>query len=108
MAQLPIRRLRLFKQGIAYYERRGIVDGTTTSLVIPRESTNDALKSLNVVIHQGGPMLSVDYETPEDKERLLNELPIKITERMGMVDLFNSLRGSRVSLQLYDGTTTEG
>lgn len=108
MAQLPIHRLRLFKQGIAYYERRGVVDGTTTSLVIPRESTNDALKSLNLVINHGGPILSVDYETPEDKERLLNELPIKITERTGMVDLFNSLRGSRVALQLNNGKDVEG
>ncbi len=108
MAQLPIRRLRLFKQGIAYYERQGTINGTTTSLVVPRESTNDALKSLNIVVNQGGPILSVDYETPEDKFRLLNELPIKITERTGMVDLFNSLRGSNVKLQMNDGSDVQG
>ncbi|MBZ0288723.1 MAG: hypothetical protein K8I30_13985, partial [Anaerolineae bacterium] len=105
---LPIRRLTLYKQGIGYFERRGLFEGKTVALVIPREATNDALKSLNVVVHQGEPVLSVDYETPEDKAKVLAEIPIKLSDRASMVDLLTSLRGSRMVLRLEDGTTNSG
>ena len=77
MAHIPIRQLTLYKQGIGYFRRAGAMTGTQMVLVIPRTGTNDALKSLNVEIHAGGPLLSVDYETPEDtgkKERIKKAL----------------------------------
>jgi hypothetical protein len=108
MMSLPIRRLTLYKQGIGYFERRGVFEGKTVALVIPREATNDALKSLNVVVHQGEGVLSIDYETPEDKAKVLAEIPIKLSDRASMVDLLTSLRGSRMVLRLEDQTTTSG
>lgn len=105
---LPIRRLTLYKQGIGYFERRGVFEGRTVALVIPREATNDALKSLNVVVHQGGAVLSVDYETPEDKAKVLADIPIRLSDRGSLVDLLTSLRGSRVVLHLEDETTIGG
>ncbi len=108
MAQLPIRQLTLYKQGIGYFNRRGLVDGHIVSLVIPREGTNDALKSLNVIVHQGGQVLSVDYETPEDKSKLLAELPVKLGGQSSLTDLFTSLRGSRITLHLEDSQTATG
>jgi signal transduction histidine kinase len=108
MSQLPIRALRLYKQGIGYFERRGEIQGETVSLVIPRETTNDALKSLNITVHRGGPLLSVDYETPEDKNKILAELSIKIADRSSLVDLLNSLRGSRVILHLHSNLEVTG
>jgi hypothetical protein len=68
MTQVPIRALTLYKQGIAHFRRRGPVTGASASLVVPRESLNDVLKSLDLVLHAGGPIQSVDYETPTDKE----------------------------------------
>jgi hypothetical protein len=105
---LPIRKLTLYKQGIGYFERRGEFDGKTTTLVIPREATNDALKSLNVVVHGGKPALSIDYETPEDKAKVLAQIPIRLSDRGSMVDLLTSLRGSRVVLRLDNGQTESG
>ncbi len=108
MAQLPIRKLTLYKQGIGYFERQGIVQGTTISLVVPREATNDVLKSLSVSVVRGGQLLSIDYDTPEDKDKLLNELSVKLNSRSSMVDLLASLRGSQVSLHLDDGLSVGG
>ncbi len=108
MSQLPIRQLTLYKQGIGYFERRGKVEDQMVSLVIPRDATNDVLKSLNVIVHQGGQVLSVDYETPEDKQKVLDELSIKLSERSSMVDLLVSLRGSRVTLRLDDYQEVSG
>ncbi|MBN1311756.1 MAG: hypothetical protein JXB30_10075 [Anaerolineae bacterium] len=99
MAQLSIRRLTLFKQGIGYFERRGDVEEQTISLVVPREATNDVLKSLNVMVYGPGQVLSVDYETPADKARVLSDLPIQLEDRSSMLDLLTSLRGADVTLQ---------
>lgn len=108
MAQVPIRALTLYKQGIAHFRRRGTFDDSTVSLVIPRESLNDVLKSLDLVVHAGGPLQSVDYETPADKEGQLAGLPVKLGDRAGLADLLASLRGSVVQVELDSEVTSAG
>jgi len=108
MAQLPIRALTLYKQGIGYFERRGQTSERELSLIVPREATNDVLKSLTIAVQDGDTSLSVDYETPEDKAKTLGALPIKMTERAALIDLLSSLRGSQVALQLEDNQLVEG
>ncbi|RKZ56555.1 MAG: hypothetical protein DRR08_21450 [Candidatus Parabeggiatoa sp. nov. 2] len=106
MTQLPIRKLTLYKQGIGYFERRGQVNGTSLSLIVPRENLNDTLKSLSIIDRHGKPVLSVDYETPADT--VLDELSIKLTDRSSMVDLLQSLRGSHITLRLESKQTATG
>lgn len=101
MSPLPIRSLTLYKQGIGYFERQGEVEESTITLVVPHKSINDVLKSLNVE-PDAGQVLSVDYETPEDKAVLLSDLPVQVDGRAGLVDLLNSLRGSDVTLYGLD------
>ncbi|MEO8392641.1 MAG: histidine kinase dimerization/phospho-acceptor domain-containing protein [Chloroflexota bacterium] len=108
MAQLPIRKLTLWKQGIGYFERRGQVTENLVRLVLPRAATNDVLKSLTITAHDGGQVLSVEYETPEDKVKLLNELSIRLRGQADLVDLVESLRGSRVKLTLTGDSTVTG
>ncbi len=108
MAQLPIRSLTIYKQGIGYFRRRGTIDDNTVALVVPRDSLNDVLKSLDIIVHAGGPLQSVDYETPADKARQLADLPVKLSERAGLADLLSSLRGSTISVQRGDGEPIEG
>ncbi len=108
MSQLPIRKLTLYRQGIGYFERRGQVSGTTLSLDIPRENINDTLKSLHIVEHGQGKVFGVGYETPANKETVLKELAIKLTDRASMVDLLQSLRGREVTLRLESGQNATG
>ncbi|MCP4358042.1 MAG: hypothetical protein GY796_08510 [Chloroflexi bacterium] len=108
MSQLPIRKLTLYKQGIGYFERQGSLTGTTTSLIVPRENINDTLKSLRIVNQSGGQVLGIDYETPADKETVLNELSIQLHENSNMVDLLQSLRGSHVELRLEGEKSVSG
>jgi len=108
MSQLPIRKLTLYKQGIGYFERQGTLEGMTVSLVVPRGDINDTLKSLHILDRSGGQVLGVDYETPSDKETILNDLPIKLKDSSSMVDLLQSLRGSRVQLRLEDAKELSG
>src|SRR5262245_25940595 len=102
MSQLPLRKLTLYKQGIGYYERRGEFNGANLSLIVPRENINDTLKSLQITDHSDGKVLSVDYETPSDKATVLNELSVRLSDKASMVDLLQSLRGSRIQLHLPD------
>jgi signal transduction histidine kinase len=108
MNQLPIRKLTLYKQGIGYYERQGSLEGTTASLIVPRENINDTLKSMHIVDQRGGHVLGIDYETPADKETVLEELSIQLNDRSSMVDLLQSLRGSHIKLHLEDEESVTG
>ncbi len=108
MTQLPIRKLTLYKQGIGYYERRGEVDGALATVVVPRHAINDALTSLTVTAYQGGPVLGVDYETPADRTKVLEELSVRLSNRASLVDLLMCLCGCRVTLHLEDGAMIGG
>lgn len=108
MALLPIQRLTLWKQGFGYYERRGRVTEREISLIVPRAATNDVLKSLNIVVHEGGQFISIDYETPEDKHQVLSNLSVKLGDRSSLIDLLASLRGSQVTLLLQDDRSASG
>lgn len=108
MALLPIQRLTLWKQGFGYYERRGRITEREISLIVPRAATNDVLKSLNIVVHEGGQFISVDYETPEDKQQVLSDLSVKLRDRSSLVDLLVSLRGSQVTLLLQEDRSASG
>lgn len=108
MTQLPIRRLTLYKQGIGYYERRGEINGALATVVVPRHAVNDALKSLMVTVRQGGQVLGVDYETPADRRKVLEELSIRLGNKASLVNLLVCLCGCRVTLHLEDGAVVSG
>ena len=108
MAQLPIRTLTLYKQGIGFFEREGEVDDTLVSLVVPIESINDVLKSLNVLISEGGQVLGVDYETPEDKQKTIAESAVQLGNHSSLVDLLASLQGRDVILKFKKGEVANG
>jgi hypothetical protein len=97
VSQLPIHKLTLYKQGIGYFERRGEIEGDKVSLVVPLANINDTLKSLTIVPHDGSQVFGVDYETPADRDKVLQDLSVRLADRSSLVDLLASLRGSRVS-----------
>ncbi len=108
MSKLPIHKLTLYKQGIGFFERRGEPERASISLVVPRGSINDVLKSITVALPRGGRLLGIDYETPADKQKALGEISVKMTDRSSMVDLLSSLRGSRIALEMESGETATG
>lgn len=59
----PLGRVIVYRNGVAYFERRATVDGSF-SLEVPRARVDDFLKSLTVVDLADGSPLSVSYETP--------------------------------------------
>ena len=96
MAELPFRKIILYKHGVGYFERRGAVQGSRVRLSFPREAMDDVLKSLVVLDLGAGQVLSVDFETPEDRASLLEKGSIHLSDNHSMLDLLRDLRGRAV------------
>jgi hypothetical protein len=107
-ANLPIRRLTLYKHGVGFVERRGAVEGAEVALVFRADEVNDALKSLLALDLQGGQVLGVHYETPADRDARLAESGIHLRPGASLRDLLRGLRGWQVRLTIGAGSNAEG
>ncbi len=96
MSDLPFRSIVLYKHGVGYFERRGNVQGDSVRLSFPRTAMDDVLKSLIVLDLGAGQVLSVDFETPEDRLALLAKGSIHLSDQHSMLDLLRDLRGRQV------------
>lgn len=107
MTELPFRKIILYKHGVGYFERRGRVQGSRVRLSFPREAMDDVLKSLVVLDLGAGQVLSVDFETPEDRASLLKKGSIHLSDTHSMLDLLRDLRGRavRCTVQAEQGAT---
>lgn len=103
MADHPIVRMTLYKHGIGFFERRADAPGESISLDFAREAMNDVLKSLTVVA-EGGQVLGVDYQTPEDKAALLERAAIHLSDDASLRDLVRDMRGRRVGVTTSSGS----
>lgn len=96
MTTLPIRRIILYKHGVGYFERRNTLSGEQVRLSFPRAAMDDMLKSLVALDLGAGQVLSVDFETPEDRAALLAKGSIHLSDNHSMLDLVRDLRGRQV------------
>lgn len=96
MTALPIKRIILYKHGVGYFERRGPVQGETLRLTFPRPAMDDVLKSLIALDRGNGQVLSLDFETPEDRAELLAKGSIHLSDTRTLLDLVRDLRGRQV------------
>ncbi|NJN65699.1 MAG: hypothetical protein HC884_02795 [Chloroflexaceae bacterium] len=103
MTMLPIRRLVIYKHGVGYFERRGPVQGEALRLTFPRPAMDDVLKSLVALDRGSGQVLSLDFETPEDRAELLAKGSIHLSDTHTLLDLVRDLRGRQVRCHLNDG-----
>jgi hypothetical protein len=67
VASLEIRRITLYKHGLAYIERAGSFEGDQFDMTFPTEAMDDVLKSLVIVDDAGGVVHGVDVERAEDR-----------------------------------------
>jgi hypothetical protein len=102
---LPISRLTLYKHGVGFVERAGVVQSGDIELVFRKEEVNDALKSLLVLDRQGGQIRGIHYETPGAKQP--HENPFQLDPSSSLFDLLRALRGRQVRLSLGEGSTVQ-
>lgn len=101
---LPIRTIILYRSGVGYFERHGSVTGNQrASISFDAAQVNDILKSLVLLDLDGGKVNAVTYESKEPLERRLRSFGIDISRAPGIADIFQQMRGSRVSVRGPEG-----
>jgi hypothetical protein len=99
-ADLPVTRVVIYKNGVAYYERAGQAKaGEPARLDFKAGEMDDVLKSL-VVETRGGRVARVRYELNEPLEKRLNDTGVRLPGQVSLASLLDQWRGSRISLRL--------
>lgn len=101
--QLPLRRVILYSNGVAYFERRGIVQGRAEiDLQFKQSQVDDVLKSMVVLDLGRGQIGAVSYNSSAPPSARLADIPFSIeagTEgdtQGGLAAVLRQLQGARV------------
>src|SRR5688572_29651237 len=99
-AELPVREVVLYKNGIGYFERAGdAAAGEAALLAFKASEMNDVLKSLTVSAEPGGKVTALRYESAEPIEQKLSTFPFTTQgDHPSLAVFLNQLKGARVTL----------
>lgn len=101
-----VKRMVLFKHGVAYVERGGPAEGSF-SLSFAKSEMNDVLKSLAVWVERGEARpTTVAFEKPESPELALDEKGLNLPADKSLSALLTAMRG-RAATILVDGPKGE-
>lgn len=103
-AELPVKKVVLYQNGVGYFERRGQLQAGQIELRVRPDQINDVLKSLSVLDLAGGMASSVSLPVERSGDRLAAELPAQVRNATGMRGLLAVLRGAEVEVDGDDGT----
>ncbi len=98
---LPLKRVVLYSNGVAYFERRGTVTGRAEiALDFKQSQIDDVLKSMLVLDLGKGRIESVSYNTSLPAEARLDEIPFSVdaAEPAGLAAILKKLQGARVAV----------
>lgn len=109
MSRFPIQRIVLYKHGVGYFEREGMVEGDETiTLTFKQNEVSDVLKSLTVLDLHGGHISSVSYDSTKPLEQMLREVALQIPDSGSVVGLIPQIKGARVALHTGVSDPIEG
>lgn len=95
--ELPVRDIVLYRSGVGYFERVGLVDaGDTVQLAFDRQQISDILKSLVVLTGDGLSIGGVTYDSEEPLARKLASYGIDVSDEPSMAKILSRLRGEEV------------
>lgn len=110
---LPLRRVTLYSNGVAYFERRGTVTGRAEiNLSFKQSQVDDVLKSLVVLDLGRGRVGAVSYNSSAPPSARLNEIPFSIDASTngdaagGLAGVLEQLQGARVAVTAANRNVT--
>ena len=85
--EVALGRVVIYRNGVAYYERRATVQGGTLTVSVPRDRVDDFLKSLTVVdaISQKPLPVSIPRQQSEDGNNLVMKLQLPTKDKADVV-----------------------
>jgi hypothetical protein len=102
-SSLPLKKVRLYETGVAYFEREGaLAGGAGARLPVPAGHLDDALKTLVVLSPDGTARVSgVEFSSSVSPTmaRALAGLPEEGNDALGFRKLLESLKGAAVEVQ---------
>ncbi len=110
--QLPLKRVILYSNGVAYFERRGQVTGKAeVYLAFKQSQVDDVLKSLVVLDLGKGRVGAVSYNSSAPPDARLKEIPFSIGAASdpatgGLAAVLRQFQGARVSLTTANQNVT--
>jgi hypothetical protein len=112
---LPIRRVILYSNGVAYIERRGTVAGRAEiNLSFKQSQVDDVLKSMVVLDLGEGRVGAVSYNSSAPPQARMADIPFSIAAETrggtsgGLAGVLSQLQGARVVLTTTGGRTATG
>ncbi len=102
----PLRRVTLYKHGVGYFERQGIISGDQqVTFLFDAAQMNDVLKSIVVLDLSRGPdkgkISAVTFDSTKPIDRRLEEFGISLdsSNSIGLTSLLGQLKGARVEVR---------
>jgi Carboxypeptidase regulatory-like domain len=112
---LPIRRVILYSNGVAYIERRGTVTGhASIDLQFKQSQVDDVLKSMVVLDLGDGRIGAVSYNSSAPPAARMADIPFSIsaategTSGGGLAGVLGQLQGAHVAVTTAAGRTAVG
>ena len=98
-AELPIRRVVLYKSGIGFFEHVGPVTGDArVTIPLTSPQLDDVIKTLTVLDLDGGRVSSISYSSEAPIERRLDALGLPLGEHATLLEFLSALRGAEVEV----------
>ena len=110
-SKLPIRRVILYSNGVAYVERRGIVSGNAeVNLAFKQSQVDDVLKSMIVLDLGQGKIGAVSYNSSAPISSRMSEIPFSVdavsSNGGGISNVLSQLQGAKVAVVSTKGAAT--
>jgi len=109
---LPIRRVILYSNGVAYIERRGMVSGhAEVNLSFKQSQVDDVLKSMIVLDLGQGRIGAVSYNSSAPPSARIADIPFSVaseTQSSGLGGVLRQLQGARVVVTTTANRTATG
>ncbi|HEY0081528.1 MAG TPA: hypothetical protein VGB61_01960 [Pyrinomonadaceae bacterium] len=109
---LPIRRVILYSNGVAYIERRGMVSGhAEVNLSFKQSQVDDVLKSMIVLDLGQGRIGAVSYNSSAPPSARIADIPFSVasaTQNSGLAGVLGQLQGARVVVTTTTNRTATG
>ena len=102
-ANIPVRRVILYKNGIGYFEHVGRVSGNqTVTVTFNSTQLNDVLKTLTTIDLGNGRVTGVSYNSEAPLAQRLGGLRLPVGEHATLAQLLDALRGARIEARTGD------
>ncbi len=108
---LPIKRVILYSNGVAYIERRGIISGNTEiNLSFKQSQVDDVLKSMVVLDLGQGKIGAVSYNSSLPASARTAEIPFAVNAQTlnngGIAGVLSQLQGAKVAVTTKTGSAS--